>query len=36
MYEDVYEGHVSFLAKIKDQSPGAFHRLMANIYDAVS
>lgn len=36
LYEDVYRGHEDVLTTIRDKSPAAFHRLMADLYDAVS
>jgi len=31
----ILKGHEDFLAMIKSTTPGAFHHLMANIYDQV-
>jgi hypothetical protein len=36
MYEDVYKGHEKALIEIRDKSGAAFHRLMADLYNAVS
>lgn len=36
MYEDVYKGLESLLEGIRDKKPAGFHRLMADLYNAVS
>ncbi|GLB46018.1 hypothetical protein LshimejAT787_5800030 [Lyophyllum shimeji] len=35
-YEDVYRGHEMFLNNIRTSKPGAYHRLMADLYKDVS
>lgn len=35
-YEDVYNGHVEFLESLQNAKPIFFHRLMADLYQAVS
>ncbi|KAF8237329.1 hypothetical protein L208DRAFT_1375693 [Tricholoma matsutake] len=35
LYEDVYKGREDFLGAIHAKSPAAFHRLMADLYNAV-
>ncbi|KAG6835141.1 hypothetical protein H0H93_004527 [Arthromyces matolae] len=35
-YEDIYKGHVLFLNNIRADRPGAYHRLMADLYAEVS
>lgn len=36
MYEDVYNGHKQFLENLRDGKPAQFHRLMADLYNAIS
>ncbi|KAG5654271.1 hypothetical protein H0H81_005120 [Sphagnurus paluster] len=35
-FEDVYRGHELFLKNIQNERPGAYHRLMADLYKEVS
>ena len=34
-YEDVYNGHNLFLESIRDGKPPGYHRMMADLYNAV-
>jgi hypothetical protein len=36
LYEIVYKGHESFLLEIRERSPVRYHRLMADLFNAVS
>lgn len=36
LYEDVYRGHEDVLTRIREKSPAAFHRLMADLYNSVA
>lgn len=36
LYEDVYRSHMAMLATIRENSPNAYHRLMADLYNCTS
>ena len=36
MYEDVYRGHMKFLAHIREGSAVKYHRLMAGLFEEAS